>query len=188
MEKKVFRKGDYVTAELMTEMCNTVAEAEKNAAAAKSDASQAKEKSEQAQVKAIDAYNKAVAAEQKVTKGKDGNGIYVSSQAFGTGVERYDMSSVSYNKDELTPGDLVISAQNYNVVAVRSVTSDGFNFIGEYKFNIKGPAPDLSNYVDKQTAQTITALKTFSAGAKIGSSWTVSENSSNELVFTRTGS
>ncbi|MCM1289486.1 MAG: hypothetical protein NC132_02400 [Corallococcus sp.] len=82
-------------------------------------------------------------------QGADGNGIYVSSQAFGTGVERYDVSSVSYKKSELAAGDLIISAQNCNVVSVRSLTSDGFTFIGEYLFNIKGTAADSGNFVTK---------------------------------------
>lgn len=88
-------------------------------------------------------------------QGADGNGIYVSSQEFGTGVNRYDVSNVTYNKDELAPGDLIISAKNFNVVSVRSLTSDGFMFLGEYKFNIQGaqgPAgatPNLTDYATK---------------------------------------
>lgn len=75
-------------------------------------------------------------------QGIEGKGIFVSSQSFGTGVDRYDVSSVRYAKNELVPGDLIISLSNYNVVYVRSLSADGFLFTGEYLFNIKGAKGD----------------------------------------------
>ena len=68
----------------------------------------------------------------KGDKGESGSGFYTSTEAFSTGVDRYDVSSVSYTKDELAPGDLILSVANRNLVRVRSLTSDGFMFIGEY--------------------------------------------------------
>ncbi len=70
----------------------------------------------------------------KGDKGESGSGFYISTEAFSAGVGRYDVSSVSYTKDELAPGDLILSVANRNAVRVRSVTSDGFTFIGEFAF------------------------------------------------------
>ncbi len=70
----------------------------------------------------------------KGDKGESGSGFYISTEAFSTGVDRYDVSSVSYTKDELAPGDLILSVANRNAVRVRSVTADGFTFIGEFAF------------------------------------------------------
>ena len=70
----------------------------------------------------------------KGDKGESGSGFYISTEAFSTGVGRYDVSSVSYTKDELAPGDLILSVANRNAVRVRSVTADGFTFIGEFAF------------------------------------------------------
>lgn len=241
MEYKVFRTGEPVTAQTMTDIVTAVVNAENNAAEAKTKSEQAeanaqtaRANSEQVLAKVDGAYDKAVEVERKAAngefngksifvkyntsptdvgasdtwregmnyiglvisadtvapstgyswakftgptgatglqgpagrKGVDGNGIYVSSQGFGTGTDRYDVSSVTYNKNELLPGDLIISAQNFNVVAVRSVSSDGFIFIGEYKFNIRGPQgdqADLTNYATKTYVDNAIASATTTA-------------------------
>ena len=68
----------------------------------------------------------------KGEKGEGGSGVYLSSEGFTAGVGRYDVSSVAYNKQELCAGDLILSTSTKNMVRVRSLTSDGFMFIGEY--------------------------------------------------------
>lgn len=64
-------------------------------------------------------------------------GFYTSSEPFSTGVGRYDVSSVTYNKPELVPGDLILSTKSGTLVRVRSLTSDGIVFVGEYVFSFK---------------------------------------------------
>ena len=68
--------------------------------------------------------------------GVSGEGFYTTTESLSTGVGRYDVSSVTYKKPELEPGDLVLSVKTGDLVRVRSLTSDGFMFIGEwvYKF------------------------------------------------------
>lgn len=68
--------------------------------------------------------------------GVSGEGFYTSTESYSAGVGRYDVSSVTYKKPELEPGDLVLSVTTGNLVRVRSLTSDGFKFIGDwvYKF------------------------------------------------------
>ena len=67
----------------------------------------------------------------------DGTGFYISTQSFTTGVNRYDVSSVAYNKPELASGDLILSSSNGVLVRVRSISADGFVFVGEYVYSFK---------------------------------------------------
>ena len=63
------------------------------------------------------------------------NGFYTSTQSLSTGVGRYDVSSVTYDKPELQAGDLVLSVVTGNMVRIRSLSADGFTFIGEWVYS-----------------------------------------------------
>ena len=81
--------------------------------------------------------NQGVLSGPKGDKGLDGTGFYISTQSFTTGVNRYDVSSVAYNKPELASGDLILSSSNGVLVRVRSISADGFVFVGEYVYSFK---------------------------------------------------
>ncbi len=81
--------------------------------------------------------NQGVLSGPKGDKGLDGTGFYISTQSFTTGVNRYDVSSVAYNKAELASGDLILSSSNGVLVRVRSISADGFVFVGEYVYSFK---------------------------------------------------
>lgn len=69
-------------------------------------------------------------------KGADGTGIYVSAQSFSEGRNRYDVANVTYSKNELCAGDLIISSANKKMVRVVSLSADGFIFIADYVLSL----------------------------------------------------
>lgn len=195
MEYKIFKSGEPVTAEFMTDLVKEVVDAENNAAEAKTKSEQADENaqaaktnSEQVLAKVDGAYDKAVEVERKAINGEfNGKSIFVKYNTSPTDVG----ASVTWQE-----------GMNYIGFAISSdavAPSTGYSWA---KFTgpagatgPQGPAgitPDLTNYVDTGSQQTIAAAKTFSSqitfanGAKMGK-WTISTNSSNELVFTYVG-
>lgn len=169
MELRIFNTGDPVTAEFMTKITKAVVEAEKNSEEAQSKSAQS-----------IQSANTAIATADSAKKTAEGlTGLATSAYSTAKAIE------TRANNGEFNGKNLYIK---YNTspsdVGAAETWQEGMKYIG-FAFSLSNAAP-ATGYKWARFVGEAGDIGAFS-GIKVGNKWSMSTNSSNELVLTYVG-